>query len=399
MSLLRCPGCQRTLRVPDENRPVTVRCPACQESIRLGDTTYRAEAPRPLRPCRETAPAIPPRPPRQRGLAPRRSDWLTTLAVIVPLALVALVLSPFFALATGGVFLLGFTLMVVGFKRIQGVYSSKGLTDLNETAPFFLRGGLLVLISQIYYTWQRPKTLGLWLFLELFGIVFLVTGLLTAKIVDPPPYPGYRPPAQASAGGRPGSAPVAAGAGRYAAGPAPGASAAPAAPEVPRVTGDPEIDRALADLTDEKNPPNHSRGANRLAESRPDERYRAVVAQKLAEAAEGPVEFGRGESMKALETWATRAQVPALIRCFRNGGLRDKAARALRTVGQPAEKDVRGLLDDPDLGIREEAIGVLHDIGTEDSVPALQAVVDRNEAFTHDKARDAIATIRARAGK
>jgi hypothetical protein len=49
--------------------------------------------------------------------------------------------------------------------------------------------------------------------------------------------------------------------------------------------------------------------------------------------------------------------------------------------------------------VRREAIDVLKDIGTRQSVPALQAVVDRNDGLNVGRARDAIAAIQARADK
>jgi hypothetical protein len=318
-------------------------------------------------------------------LAPRRSDWRTTLAVILPLGVVSLVLSPFWALPAAVVVFLGLALAVIGFKRIQTALTAKGFEDFNESAPFFLRGGLLVLIGQIYYTVKKPRTLGLWLFLELFGTALLISGLLIIKNVDPPPYPGYKKPEESAVAG----APVPGAAGRPAAG--------PAAPEVPRVTGDPVIDQALADLQNEQQPWKRGQAADRLAQMKPNE-HRAVVAQRLADVAVGTNEFGRGEAARALAVWATPAQVPALIRCFRNGGTRDSAAKALRTVGPAAEKDVIPLVDDQDFGIRTDAMDVLKDIGTERSLPALQAVVDKNDLSDIGHARDAIAAIRARAG-
>jgi hypothetical protein len=329
------------------------------------------------------------RPPRTRGVAPRKTDWLTTLAVIVPLALLAILLSPFFALAAGVVMLLGVTLLTVGIKRTVVAYQSKGLRDFNDTMPFFLRGGLLLLISQIYHVCKFPRVLGLWFFLEMFGIVLLVASFIIIDVVKPPLYPGEKPAAVA---GQPPGVPG-----------QPGGAPQPA-PEVPRVTGDPEIDRALADVMDQRDVSKHHWGAARLAELKPnapgrDPAIRPVVAAKLAELAVSDSPFGRGEAVQALQLWATPNEIPALMRCFREGGLRDRAGKALRTVGPAAEKEVLALVTDQDIGIRETAIDVLKDIGTEQSLPMLQMIADGNDGFTRRRAQDAVKAIKARARK
>jgi hypothetical protein len=392
MLRVRCPGCERTLKVADGDRRASIRCPGCLETIDLDEVADQEEGAR--QPARgRTAPAkpAPARPRRDKdretGVAPRKTDWLITLLVVLPLLLVSLVLAPIFALATGVIFLLGFTLLVIGVKRMMVAFQAKGLRDWNDDLPFYLRGGLLVLIGQIYYTCQMPRVLGLWLFFELGGMAFLVTGVTIMSVIDPPLYPGHKPQTQAaqpagpSMPNFPGQPP--AGPGR------PG-------PEVPRVTGDPEIDRALADLADERQPAHRGRGADRLAQMPPNQ-HRAVVAQKLAEVMTGANPFGRGEAARALKVWATPNEVPALVHCFREGGLRDAAGKALRTVGPPAEKQVLALLGDQDPGIRKDAIEVLKDIGTEQSLPALQAAVDSKEFFTSGPAAEAIAAIRSRA--
>ena len=112
---------------------------------------------------------------------------------------------------------------------------------------------------------------------------------------------------------------------------------------------------------------------------------------------EGKSEFGRGEAIRALGVWATANELPVLLRAFRDGGLREGAAKGIRTVGPAAEKEVIGLLNEPDVGVRQEAIAILAEIGTRQCVPALQAVMASNDAGTRDRARDAIAAIQARA--
>ena len=329
---------------------------------------------------------------RTRGVGPRKTDWFTTLAVLVPLTMLALLLSPFFALATGAVLLLGVTFLTVGIKRTVVAYQAKGLQDFNDTMPFYLRGGLLLLISQIYHVCKFPKVLGLWFFLEMFGILLLVASGIIIEVFNPPPYPGYK------------AAPLVAFAGQFPGVPGQPNGPAQQAPEVPRLTGDPEIDRALADVMDERDVSKHHWGAARLAELKPNApgrnpAIRPVVAAKLAELAVSDSPWGRGEAVRALEVWATPNEIPALIRCFREGLLRDHAGKALRTVGAPAENEVLALVDDQDLGIRMDAIDILKDIGTQQSLPTLQRIANSNDGFTNRRARQAVAAIKARSRK
>jgi hypothetical protein len=300
---------------------------------------------------------------------------------------VSIALSPFFAVAAGVVLLLGVTLTTIGIKRTFNAYQAKGLQDFNDTAPWYMRGGLLLLISQIYHVCKYPKVLGLWFFLEWVGIALLVTGGVILDVVKPPLYPGEKPApwGPAAVAGQP-------------QGPAQQAA------QVPRITGDAEIDRALADVTDQRDISKHHWGAAKLAELKPnapgrDPAVRPVVAARLAELALSDSPFGRGEAVQALQLWATPKEIPALVRCFREGGLRDRAAKALIMLGPVAEKDVLPLMTDQDIGIRESAIDVLKEIGTEQSLPALQRIADGNDGFTKRRARDAVAAIRGRAGR
>jgi hypothetical protein len=324
---------------------------------------------------------------RNRGVAPRKTDWLTTLAVIVPLAAISVAMSPYFVLAAGVVLFLGVTLATIGVKRTFNAYQAKGLQDFNDAAPWYMRGGLLLLISQIYHVCKYPKVLGLWFFLEWFGVALLVTGGVILDVVKPPLYPGEKP-------GPWGAAAVA------------GQPQGPAqqAPPPPRITGDLEIDKALADVLNERDLSRRSFGANRLAELKPDApgrdpAVRAVVADKLANLAVSNSPFGPGEAVAALEVWATPKEVPALIQCFRKGIRRDRAARALRTVGPAAEKAVLELVTDQDVGVRMDAVEILKDIGTEQSLPTLQRLAAGNDIFTKRHARDAVAAIKARTGR
>jgi hypothetical protein len=305
--------------------------------------------------------------------------------LVVPLLVLAMALAPFFALATGAAFLLGLTLAIVGFKRIYRVFQAKGIQDFNEQAPFILRGGLLAILTQVYYTWKMPRTLGLWFFLEVLGTAWLIAGLLIAKIIYPPLYSGQDRASE-----------IAKDNGRI----NPVQDRQPHAdlPEVPSITGDRDIDLALADLADEKQPANRGRGADRLAQMKPNQ-HRSVVARKLAEVAAGDNPFGQGEAIRALKTWATVAEIPVLIAFFEKGGLRPEAGDGLRTIGQPAEDAVANLLKHPDIGLRRDAIVLLQDIGSERSLGVLQAIADGPDRFTAEPDQADLSAIKKRTGK
>jgi HEAT repeat protein len=174
-------------------------------------------------------------------------------------------------------------------------------------------------------------------------------------------------------------------------------------PPVVRITGDAALDKLLAEMGD-RNPAVFQAAAEKLAAMQPNE-HRAVVAQKLAERANVQDVFVRRAAVKALATWATPSEVPALIgalrdedpftrqealkgigpfrderavdlvvRCLREAVTRDDAVRAVLAMGSMAEKPILALLDQDDLFLRQAVVKLLADIGTRQSVPALEAL-------------------------
>jgi hypothetical protein len=191
----------------------------------------------------------------------------------------------------------------------------------------------------------------------------------------------------------------------------------------PKVTGDTEIDRALADLGADF--PAWQRATDKLSGMQPNQ-HRAVVAQKLAAQADSPDRSKRQAVLKALAVWATSSEVPVLIkaldddlarhdvlnaigklkdertlapvmRCFVDPHSRGPAAKALRDMGPMAEKEVLAVLErkDPDF-LFQDAVDVLRDIGTQQSVPALQALAKKDGRLAQ-KAQAALNAIAARA--
>jgi predicted Zn finger-like uncharacterized protein len=322
----------------------------------------------------------PPLPAREgRPRRKRRIVGLVPLLVLGPALFLGLVLALFVSAAAKWVCLLSLVVWLTALVMAYRLFKKKGLQEELDATGHEVNPGMAAVVLQINYAFRYPRLFGCWVGLEVLGMIALiVAGVMAERFHSG----GNVPAAPVAQAPNPGPAPPPGGAGL----------------EVPRITGDPEIDRLLAGLDDESHPWNRIRAANHLAQMKPNE-HRAAVAHKLAEVATGANEFGRGEAIKALAVWATANELPDLLRLFRQPGLRHGAGRAIRTVGPAAEKDVAAFLNDPDPFIRGDAIDLLKDIGTRQSMPALQAVVDRNDGLNIGRARDAIAAIQARAGR
>ncbi|QJW97143.1 HEAT repeat domain-containing protein [Frigoriglobus tundricola] len=142
-----------------------------------------------------------------------------------------------------------------------------------------------------------------------------------------------------------------------------------------------------------------------------------------------PQQSVRVEAVKSLGVWGTRDDVPTLIRALdhEDGATRRTAALAVRRfrddravpalvrrlgdpqctgesakalidIGPAAERPVIPALASTDVTEQGAAIDVLKEIGTVDSVPALQKVVS-GKSFWSTKAVEALKLIRARAKK
>jgi HEAT repeat protein len=152
---------------------------------------------------------------------------------------------------------------------------------------------------------------------------------------------------------------------------------------------------------------------------KPNDR-RADVARKLVVLTKDESPFIQWPAIQALGTWGSKAEVPALIEAtidknpstrreafkvigrFRDdrtvvpvmNGLRDNSTRgeagqALRDLGPMAEPEVLAVLAEPRelglLSLKQAAIDVLADIGSEKSVPALRKIAASTDF--HEKAR------------
>jgi hypothetical protein len=385
-----------------------LRCPTCAHPIHLDDQTG---IPPPVPRGGPSSPASPPPLPRPVPPRTRKKDaglfGLLSAAIIGPLGLLLLILSPFSGIAAVTAALLGLAVMIWAIYMMYRVFKKKGIVPAWDTVPFYLRGGAVLFYYQIKYAIQMPRLLGPWVFLQFYGMAMLLIGGIVKESVNPPPYPGWKP------------APFVA--------PDPPRPINPNPPEKvpPRVTGDPALDRALADL-DGGDPDACLRAAEKLARMQPNQ-HREVVAQKLAARADLPQLFARRLVVEALGVWATPNEAPTLIkclshedvptrqaalkvigkfrdertlapvvRCFRDAETRDQAEKALRDMGPMAEKEVLPFLNHQDVFVRQAAIRILRDIGTRQSVPALEAAAASDNVIVAMPAREALAAIAAR---
>jgi HEAT repeat protein len=170
------------------------------------------------------------------------------------------------------------------------------------------------------------------------------------------------------------------------------------------------LDQAIADLQGADGE-RQKEVAEWLLARQPDEQHRAAVAQALEAALTSPNVFAREPAGKALAAWATRENVPSLIRALEgdNGQVRTEAlnalvrlkderalpaiaarlakpfeeqqtAAALEAFGPAAEAEVVKYVNHPNQPTRDQARKLLKTYGTKDAVILGQAAADLNDA-------------------
>jgi hypothetical protein len=437
MPVVRCPECDRKLKVPGDR--ASVRCPAC------GHKWTRHEPDDEDRPVGRAAARK-----GSRAHVPSflEQNWKAVLigtvpiAILVPLALF-LVSILFSRPAVAHLVQLGALMVVIGAFvwacRVAARHGNHVALDyLESLGPlrwllvvgflgFYLLGYVgLWFVAQVNCALHRPRAIIPCFGVQAYGVFLLLAASVVAGLSMPrwngnqallqPLGPRNRPnpanpalPANNPPAGRPGQG----------AAPPQEANAPP-----PRVTGDAALDQALADL-------GHRDGsvaraaAQRLADTTLNE-HRPVVAKKLAEQLRTAEVYRRAAFIQALGVLATADEVPALIEMLSAedintrhealkvlGKLRDERAaapmvrcwldfptqwhaeRALRDMGPAAEKEVLALVKHPEPLRAEAAVRLLGDIGTQASVPTLEAV-SRDNPRLRDTARRALAAIAAR---
>lgn len=284
---------------------------------------------------------------------------------------------------------------------------------------YFLAFLVMWWIAQVKSASAKPKLLLPWIGLQLFSVLLCCGGMSTAVVGDRnraanhPMFQQGAPPAQAGQGHHQQVAK--------------NDIAAKAEDVVPVLTGNAELDKALADI-DSNNEGRMRTGAAMLNGMQPNE-HRALVAKKLAAQVAGAKTHLRPPLIRALGVWSSTEDVPMLLRllqdsdtstrnevldvlgklgdergavaaaqCYLELSTRWHAERALKNLGPVAEKAVQAILNHPDKMMRGAAIRLLQDIGTQESIAALEAA-GTSDAFLRAPAQQAITAIRKRAMK
>jgi HEAT repeat protein len=160
------------------------------------------------------------------------------------------------------------------------------------------------------------------------------------------------------------------------------------------------------------------------------EAKRREVAQALPRLLEEKDARLRGNVLTALAKWATEETVPVAANLLKSPGLqfferskayemlekannekaaevaasrlgiptdRITASQVLKRIGAPAEKPVREALKQGDVNVRREACNILAEIGTKDSLDALNDIAAKDlDALTKNFAKTAVTKIKAR---
>lgn len=227
--------------------------------------------------------------------------------------------------------------------------------------------------------------------MQAFGFVLIILGMIVGAIseqiwqkIRPPNRPG--PPAVVSAGKAETRVPT-----------------KEPEPEVepPPLTGDREMDRLLARLGGKNREAVHD-AAEKLAAMQPNP-HRPLVAGKLAEVLQTAEIRNRTPLVRALGVWGTAKEVPVLIRFLDDANINTRhealqalgklpderavepairclaifettwhAEQALKAMGPVAEKGLLAVLRQPNKDLWVPALRILKEIGTEQSIPALE---------------------------
>jgi S1-C subfamily serine protease/HEAT repeat protein len=118
---------------------------------------------------------------------------------------------------------------------------------------------------------------------------------------------------------------------------------------------------------------------------------------KLVELLEHQDVFTQGAAIEALARFDDERAIEALAKRLPTFFGRREAAKALKDYGPAAEKYVVVYLEHDDRGVRREVCDILKEIGTTDSIAALEAAAARDNFFMGKAAADAIAAIKKRA--
>jgi hypothetical protein len=409
MRRVRCPECDTKVKVPDDHARSFIRCTSCNDRIRLDEDADADEKPKRF--------AIS----RRKKNSETDSGYLGYLPLLLVFPLLACPCLGFAHRVVGGLgSLLGFAVFLTAFIKLYLLFKRKKLFSW-EDVPWYLRGGGVLLYYQVKYAIAMPKEVGVWLVLEILGVAAMIAGGVIAEEV------GRSDAAQKhkefmEALNKDKAGKVDQGKGKPANVDRDKGQPVNAAPGA---TGNAAIDKALADI-DSQDTQISRVAAENLAKMAPNE-HRALVAKRLAAHVPHENVFTDKAMVSALAVWATPEEVPTLIgvveakkslardkaieslgnlkdqravgplvRAFRDAGVRNATGQALRQIGPAAENEVLALLNDKKGFMQKDVINLLKDIGTQISVPALEALAASNNPFLRNDAKEAVAAIKAR---
>src|SRR5262249_51639510 len=89
--------------------------------------------------------------------------------------------------------------------------------------------------------------------------------------------------------------------------------------------------------------------------------------------------FVQRAAIDALGELKAESAAGVIVEAFINFHLRGNATEALKKIGPPAEKAVQQLLNSGDVFIRKEALELLREVGTRDSIPVVQLLLRRDK--------------------
>lgn len=413
----RCPECGAKITRSDSEGRVPRRCAECgcklNAEVSRGDDSERPE--------------------KEEIGAYVQKHWLSLLPLViaVPVGLLAIIANFF----VPSLFLfitipLCLAIGILGFVQARALAIRQGhwiAFDYLESygsiryvllVGFFFYYGTAYLVmwwvAQVKSTMAKPKRLIPWVGLQVLSVVLCCGGFTTAFFGDrtraanrrPEPAPFQAANVQAKQGAKnengAGNAAVAA-----------------------AVTGDAVLDKTLAEL-ESGNQSSMRAAAATLGKMQPNE-HRPVVVKKLTEQIAGSRNLLRTNLIRALGVWSTNGELPVLLRlledpdittrnevldalgkiadersaaaaakCLVELSTRFHAEAALKSLGPMAEKEVAKILSHSDYVVCITAVGILQDIGTQESIAPLEAAGQANVALRLPSA-NAVAAIRKRA--
>lgn len=419
MARVTCPACDTRTRIPDDHDRSYVRCKECDKKIYLDD--QEDDRPLPRSKSRTLSKINRPRSSGSSGLV---GFW--PLLLLFPLLLLPCLASMHRVggmLGIGG----GVVMAITGFIMAWIAASRAGIGTVGDL-PFILqRIPIVHLFYQIKYAIELPKEAGIWVLLEFLGIgVAIVSGILSGRH-DMPANHHARDPffdprnnlAFVDDGNNANDG--------FDVNPPP-MEAPPEKPLPPNVTGDNAIDQALADLQSGDNKLVRA-AADNLARMKPDVNQ-MVVAERLAEQVRNPDTLAQRAVVHALVVWSSANEVPvllqimdetkgptrkaafdavarfndpraaaAIVRYFRENPTHPEARAAVVQQGTGAENELLPLLNDKSPIVKRETVKLLKDVGTRQSVLALQPIATGTNVMLRMVAQEAINGINARTKK